>query len=283
MAPGRPSRSQRPLRTVGVSPGVLAYGRSIWTHRELVRTLALNDFRTRHSGTILGSTWNLLGPLLMLGTYWVVFSVVLAGRRPDDFLAFLAVGIFLFRFIQRSANDGSGSLLKSKGLIQSVQFPRAALPLADVLRNALAFLWELPVVLVIVIAVTGAAPRPGWLVFLLAIVPMAGLLGAGLALILARMATVVADIRELIPLVFRILFYLSGILFPVRAFLEDNPLLEYLVFNPIYAFVTLARHYTIGPEPDVAILWISAAAWSAGVAVIGLVFFSRAEHRYGSG
>ena len=281
MPPERPRGRRSGLASLGATPRLTDYLADLWAHRELARTLALNDFRNRNSGTILGAGWNLLSPLLLLGVYWFVFGVVLAGRRPDNFLAFLAVGFFLFQFIQRSAKEGSGSLLKGQGLIRSVHFPRAVLPLSEVVRNALGFLWELPVVLFIVLAVTREAPRPGWAVFLLVIVPMATLFASGLTLILARMATVIGDIRKLIPILFRVLFYLSGILFPVRAFVDDNPLLEYLVLNPIYAFVTLARHYTLEPEPGILTLWLSAAAWTFGIAIVGTFFFSRAEHRYG--
>ncbi len=267
------------MRPVGVAPTPAAYLRAIWAHRELVQVLATNEFRTLHRGTLLGAGWNLLTPLLLLATYWLVFGIVLAGRRPENFLAFLAVGIFFFRFIQRSVQDASGSLLKGKGLIRSIHFPRAVLPLADVVRNALGFMWELPVVLLIVLITTGP-PSPGWIVFLGAIIPLAMLFTAGVALLFARAGSVFLDVKQLTPLLFRILFYLSGILFPVQAFLSEHPLLGYLPVNPIYAFVTLARHYTLEPQPQLVTNWASAVLWTVLVAIIGLVFFSRAEYRY---
>ena len=270
------------MTSLGAAPRVGEYLVGLWQNREFIRTLASSEFQNRHSGTLLGAGWNLLSPLLLLATYWFVFGVVLAGRRPENFLAFLAVGFFLFQFIQRSVKDGAGSLRKNQGLVRSVNFPRAVLPLADVVRHGLGLLWELPIVLLIVVIVSRAAPRPGWIVLLLVIVPMIAVFASGLTLIFARMASAVADIRQLIPLVFRVAFYLSGILFPIRAFLEDNPLLEYAVINPIYAFVTLARHYTLEPEPTLALLWVSAVSWTVVVAGLGLVLFSRAEHRYAS-
>lgn len=282
MVPDRSAGHEESLIAVGSTPRTIDYLRQIWDHRELIQTLAANDFRTRHSGTFLGAGWNLLAPLLMLGIYWLVFGVVLVGRRPENFLAFLAVGIFLFRFVQSSVKDAAGSIIKGRGLIRSVRFPRAVLPLADVARNALGFVWELPIVFLIVLLVTRDGPQPGWIVFLSVIVPMAIIFSAGVALLFARMATVIVDIRQLIPLFFRILFYLSGILFPIRAFVADHPLLEYLVVNPIYAFVTLSRHYILGPEPGIRLLWLSATVWTGAAALIGVVFFSRAEYRYGN-
>lgn len=274
-----PKDSVTALRAVGRAPQVLPYFKELLRHRELVSMLATNDFRARHRGTVLGAGWNLLTPLLLLATYWLVFGIVLAGRRPENFLAFLAIGIFLFRFIQRSVQDAATSLTKGKGLIRSIHFPRAVLPVADVVRNALGYLWELPVVLLIVVLTSGR-PGAGWLVFLGAIVPLAMIFTAGVALLFARVGSVFLDVKQLTPLLFRILFYLSGILFPIQAFISEWPLLAYLPLNPIYAFVTLARHYTLAPQPQLALNWTSAVVWTLLAAAIGILFFSRAEHRY---
>ena len=267
------------LRTVGRAPRPAAYVSELLAHREMVMLLATNEFRVRHRGTMLGAGWNLLTPLLLLGTYWLVFGIVLAGRRPENFLAFLAVGIFLFRFIQRSVQDAATSLTKGKGLIRAIHFPRAVLPLADVVRNALSYLWELPVVLLIVV-LTAGMPRIGWFVFLGAIVPLAMVFTTGVALLFARAGSAFLDVKQLTPLLFRILFYLSGVLFPVQAFLAEHPLLGYLPLNPIYAFVTLARHYILAPQPQLVTNWASAISWTVFMAIAGLVFFSRAEYRY---
>ena len=274
-----PKASGTALRTVGRAPRVLPYLTELLRHRELVSMLATNEFRARHRGTVLGAGWNLLTPMLLLSTYWLVFGIVLAGRRPENFLAFLAVGIFLFRFIQRSVQDAATSLTKGKGLIRSIHFPRAVLPVADVVRNALGYLWELPVVLLIVVLTTGF-PRAGWLMFLGAVVPLTMTFTAGVALLFARVGSAFLDVKQLTPLLFRILFYLSGILFPIQAFVSEHPLFAYLPLNPIYAFVTLARHYTLAPQPQLALNWTSAVAWTVVAAVAGIVFFSRAEYRY---
>lgn len=267
------------LQTIGNVPRLAPYLQDVLRHRELVTLLAINEFRARHHRTVLGAGWNLLTPLLLLGVYWLVFGLMLAGRRPEDFLAFLAVGVFLFRFIQRSVEDGATSMVKSRALVRSIHFPRAVVPLADVVRNALGYLWELPITLLIV-TLTSGLPRAGWLVLLGGVLPLATIFTAGLTLIIARIGSVFLDVKQIVPLLFRVLFYISGILFPVQAFVSEHPFLAYLPLNPIYAFVTLARHYTIDPQPQLALNWTSAAVWTFLAATVGTVCFSRAEHRY---
>jgi teichoic acid transport system permease protein len=128
---------------------------------------------------------------------------------------------------------------------------------------------------------TTGRPRAGWAVFLVAVIPFAVVFATGVALIFARAGRAFLDVKQLTPLLFRILFYVSGILFPVQAFLSEHPLLGYLPLNPIYAFVTLARHYTLAPQPHLLTNWASAIVWAALTAISGLVIFSRAEYRYG--
>ena len=83
------------LQSLTVRPNLTRYVADLFRSRSLAISVARNDLASRHGTAALGWVWNLLDPLLMLGVYWLVFGVLLAGRRPDNFLAFLAVGIFL--------------------------------------------------------------------------------------------------------------------------------------------------------------------------------------------
>jgi teichoic acid transport system permease protein len=212
----------------------------------------------------------------------LVFGVRLAGRRPEHFLAFLAVGIFLFRFVQTTVVGGSESLRKNLGMIRQVRFPRGMLPAAETLRNLFVLAWQMPVIALIVISTTGRL-RPGWLVLLLVVVPMAALFALGGALLFARLAHTVDDVTRLLPYVFQILFYASGILFPIDAILADHPAAVLLPVNPLYAFVTLARHLTIAPLQDTTVLWLSTFGWTTISLLVGIRVFISAEHRYGRG
>lgn len=51
-------------------------------HRALIRILAWRDISGRYRGSLLGSGWSLLTPLLMLGVFTFVFGVVAPTRWP---------------------------------------------------------------------------------------------------------------------------------------------------------------------------------------------------------
>ena len=273
---------QKRLVNLSLQPTLAAYLVDMFRSRELAVSIARNDLRSRYGTFALGWAWNLIDPLLMLGVYWLVFGVLLAGRRPENFLAFLAVGIFLFRFVQTTVVSGADSVRKNLGMIRQVRFPRGMLPVAETLRNLFTLGWQLPVIALIVVTTTGRL-RPGWVVLLLVVIPMLALFALGGALLFARVAHGLSDVTKLLPYVFHSLFYASGILFPIDVILGEHPAAALLPLNPLYAFVNVARHLTILPVADVGVLWWSASGWTVLSLSLGLKLFLSAEHRYGRG
>ena len=270
------------LRRVDVPPKLVPYLRSMWKQRELAVSIARNDLRSQNGGLLLGWWWNLLDPLFLMGVYWLVFGLVLAGRRPENFLSFLAVGIFLFRFTQRSVTQGAKSIVKNTEMIRQLRFPRALLPLSDVIRTGNQLLWQIPVMMLIVL-LDARVLRAGWLVLLAVVLPVLAALAFGSALVFARLSHAVQDVGRVLPYLFRLAFYSSGVLFPLDVLLADHPLQPFLVLNPFYAFVSLARHLVLAPAPSPTALWVSFLVWSLGTLVGGTMFFIRAERRYGRG
>lgn len=268
------------LRRVDVAPKLVPYVHSVWKQRELAVSIARNDLRSQNGGLLLGWWWNLLDPLFLMGVYWLVFGLLLAGRRPDNFFSFLAVGIFLFQFTQRSVTQGAKSVVKNTEMIRQLRFPRALLPLSDVLRTGNRLLWQIPVIVLIVLF-DARVFRPGWIVLLFVVLPLLAAFAFGGALVFARLSDAVQDVGRVLPYFFRLAFYSSGVLFPLDALLAEHPLQPFLALNPFYAFVSLARHLVLAPVSNPTALWVSFLTWSLVVLVGGTAFFVRAERRYG--
>src|SRR5690606_8141624 len=53
-----------------------------WRHRALIRILARRELVARYRGSLLGSMWTFVTPLLMLLVFTLVFGVVLSARWP---------------------------------------------------------------------------------------------------------------------------------------------------------------------------------------------------------
>jgi len=267
-----------------VQPGshgsIVVYLRRLWQRREYAWHVPRNELRSQQMNTVLGNAWHLLNPALAIAVYYLIFGVILeTDRGVDNFIAFLAVGVFVFQFTQKATTAGSNSIVGNYGLLRSISFPRALLPISSVITETLAFVPMLAVMLATVL-ISGAQPRLSWL----AIIPLCVvqlLMNTGAALIAARATNAFRDVRNLLPFIFRLLFYGSGVLFSVDAYLSSDALRWLFVLNPVFDIIELQRWAILGYDGSVNEL-ISLLVWTATLLVGGFVWFRRAEATYGA-
>ena len=46
----------------------------VWSHRELLRILAIRDLRIRYKSSVLGLVWSALNPLVVSAVYWAMLK-----------------------------------------------------------------------------------------------------------------------------------------------------------------------------------------------------------------
>lgn len=259
-------------------PGLGPYLRAAWRQRDLAILLAGNDHRAESQGLRLGRIWHLLSPILRIAVYGLIFGLLLSDRRPDGFLAFLSIGMFVFGLMQTVIQRGGTVFDARQGLLTSLYFPRVLLPVSVALRQLLEFRFE-AVVMVMVVLGTGQEVGLGWIPFLILVVPLALLFAVGGALLVAPVVSAVRDVTNLLPVLFRMAFYVSGVLFPVRELLGEHPAVAVLPLNPFYVYVTLSRHLLLPSHPAEAVLWAAAVAWAIITPIVGTIVFLRREDR----
>lgn len=238
------------------------------------------DLRAQNMDTALGQLWHLVNPTLLVGVYFLVFGVVLnTDRGVDNFFAFLVIGVVLFHLTQRVVQDASVSISRNEGLIRSVQFPRILLPMSAVNGQTIAFMPALIVAVVAVLA-TGEPPALRWLA-LIPVLLAQYFFNMGAAFIIARIGASARDVREFIPHIFRLLFYGSGVIFSVEAFVTNPDLKQAFAFNPLYDLLSCARWCLLGMPVD-SVVALATISWSVVLPAIGFVWFRRAERRLGA-
>jgi len=261
------------------TPPLRTYLGRVWERRHYVRYVATSELRARQMNSVLGNLWHLLNPLLQMAIYFLVFGVLLGvDRGVDNFMAFLAVGIFIFGFTQRSTTAGANSIINNRGLLMSLPFPRAMLPITSTVTEALATLAPIMVIYVVAV-VSGESPSIRW-VLLPAFVVLQFIFNTGAGLVAARATNSLRDITQVLPLFFRLLFYGSGIIFSPAAY-DLSPGAE-LIFdlNPMFGFVSLSRWCVLGGEfPGISMLVV--VIWTAALSIGGLAWFRSGESSYG--
>lgn len=283
------------LRHLGGRPGLFAYLGQLWNRRHFAVELARSRFRAENEADRLGVAWIVLRPLINAVVYGTVFGVIMiSDKRPDDYLPFLVTGIFVFQFFGSCLADGARSIINNMGLVTTLHFPRAVLPMAVVYQQFLGLLWML-LALVGIVLLSGNLPRWSWFQVIPAVL-LFSLFNLGVAFVAARITIHLRDIAQLIPFVTRMFFYLSGVFASLQSMMESKQtLLAIAEANPIYVFITLVRVGLLGEHAvfavpntknqfypyDAGLTWAYAVAWAVGLLVVGFVFFWRAEDRYG--
>ena len=269
------------LQELNSKPSFRQYVRDLFRWRHFIfadaKSKALNSGR----GMFLGRAWLVLQPLFDVSVYAIIFGLILhVSRGIDNYIGYLVIGVVFFRYISKGIASGGGMVQGSRALIASFTFPRAAVAFSAVVRQFLDNLIPLCVALILAFAYQ-YPDGPTWTVMLL--VPLYFAIHCfilGIVLIIARITAFVPDVKPLIGLLNRALFFTSGIFFSMERF-DGHPVMAAIMqANPVYQFLTVARDITIyGTIPDLAMI-LSLLAWTAALFFSGLVFFWKAEERY---
>ena len=256
-----------------------AYLRELGRRRSYMWYVAVSELRSRQMSSTLGNLWHLLNPILQVAIYWLIFGVFIddVARGVDNYILFLAIGIFVFMDIQRATIAGAGSLQNNKGLIRSLHFPRALIPMTAVLTE---FLATLPSVFVIYATALGTAADLRWTWILRPVVlGVQFVFNLGAGMVASRATAHVRDVTQVLPFLFRLGLYLSGVIFAVEAFATPTQI-QIFEINPMYCFIQIARWTMLGGPLKGAWL-ISAGLWTVLLPVLALVWFRGGEELYG--
>lgn len=280
------------LSPIGVRPGLPSYIAELWRFRHFIYYMATARAYAENQRNYLGQLWAVLTPILTAGVFVIIFGLVLrSGRGLENGVAFIVVGVFLFRFFQSSVTSGANALATRLALVRSLRFPRAALPIAAVITE-LANLAPALLAMCIIVPLTGFIPGFAavpitwtWLLLVPAVLIFA-LMNAGLALIAARIVAATPDFMQIIQFLMRFAMYASGVVFPVTHYVRDwnmpwlTAILEY---QPIALGLDLSRQAVLA-EPSIPLdplKWLLALVFGIVLLVAGFIFFWMAEERYG--
>lgn len=272
------------LKRVGGRPPLGEYLRDVFRRRQFIISLARFRIEASNQQSRLGLLWVILRPLLNAAVFGFMFGILMKSlRSTPNFAEYLIIGVFLFEFFSGSLTAGSRSVIKNRALVQSLAFPRMVLPISVVTEK---FFQLVPtmVLLVVLLAVFGHTPTLAWFL-LIPLVIIYYFLMLGMVLITARLSVHIRDLVNLIPFITRFFFYSTGIFFRFEDRFADYPtVLEAVQYQPIYAILNLGRSILLNTDPIYNVntfLWFVITGWAVVLVVFGVIFFWRAEERYG--
>jgi teichoic acid transport system permease protein len=285
------------LKPLNVRPPLGEYIKDVARRWAFIRVMASSTAYAKNQNNYLGQLWAVLTPILNAAVYVLIFGIVLnVSRGVHNTVAFIVVGIFMFRFVEASVTGGAKSISGKSQLLRSLHFPRAVLPMSSVLSQ---FATLIPALVVMcgIVLLSGLLPaydmeRVTWWWLLL---PVAVLLlvifNTGIAFMMARLVATTPDLDNVIGFVMRLVMYASGVIFPVANYIDKLDLggwrqvvVEGIFdYQPVAVYLHLVRSCVLSEEtiPQDGLMWALGVFWAVLFFVVGFIVFWRAEERYG--
>lgn len=270
------------LARVGARPGFVQYLRSLWAYRSFI----VFDSRSRIAGgnsvNALGRVWMVLNPILNGATYFFVFGLLLGtGKGIPNFIAYLIIGVFLFRYTTSAITAGSRAIAGNLAIVRAFRFPRATLVLATNMREFMVFIPTLITMFVLILVIPPLEEITALWLLIVPLLALQTLFNVGLSMLLARIVARWPDFSNLIGFGTRIWLYLSAVFFSIERF-ENHPLMvTFMHLNPMYCVLDIARESLLYGEVAAPERWLVLIAWTVVLLVVGTLVFWQAEETYG--
>ncbi len=271
----------QPSRKEGKSPSIAPSHPVL----SLLWQLFIREITEATKGSALGFIWIVLGPLLSMGLYVVVFGVLFEGsfdKGPMETSIHYALGVYIGLTGVNLMNDTlarSPVLISTKvNFVKRIIFPLPLLPVVQV--GGTAFKWLVNIGLWLLFSLLLKTLTLDSLIWLpLILLPML-LMAFGIAWILSAVSVYFRDVAHLVPVLTQIIFWSSGVFYSTQRVMEYPPIWNFLRWNPVLLGIENTRQVVLWKEPasidQLLFLWASGLA----VALFGYLVFHRLKNGF---
>ena len=249
----------------------------LWRFREICLVLAKRDLKVRYRQTLVGATWAVVQPLLLMTVFTVFFGIF--GRLPTDdlpFPVFYLLGLVPWQMVAKNINQGSTSVVANTSLVTRVYVPRAYFPMAVALET-LVDLAMAAIPLVALLLIFNIIPGPA-IVCIPVFIAIAWIAGLGIAFWLSALNVAYRDISQLLPFLVQVGMFASPIIYPANLVPEAYRSLYSL--NPMVLVVSGLRWAVGGAPPPSAATLLIGSTVAVLLIVSGYVFFRGRERHF---
>lgn len=242
---------------------------------DLVLVLLGKELKVRYKGTVLGYAWSVAYPLAFTLVFYFVFRLI--ARVPiENYALFLVMGLFPWQWFQNSINGANGFLLANAPLIKKVSFPRSLLVLTGVLNDLVHFVASIPVIVALLLW-SGGRPTAAWLWQVPILIVIQFGVTYGLSLLVATANLYLRDLERLVGIVTMLWLYVTPVLYSWDMVPASIRWTRWL--NPMALVIGSWREVFAEGHLSTEIV-AAAAGWSILIAVAGQLVYRRLEWRF---
>lgn len=208
---------------------------------------SIDDFKRKFVGSVLGTSWAFLQPMLMIFIYWFVFQLGFKSQPVENlpFILWLISGLISWFFIGEAITSATGSMLEYNYLVKKVLFNISILPFVKVLSVLFVQLFLL-FFTIIVFGLFGYWPDLYYFQLFYYLI-YAVILVTGISYLTAALYVFFKDLIQIISILLQLQFWMAPFVWDFKILPET--IQKILKFNPVYYIVSGYRDtfiYKIG-------------------------------------
>lgn len=244
-------------------------------NRSLLLSSLVSEVKTRNAGTVLGTWWTILTPVLTFALYSFLYAAVLKVRIPDmptsHYLLHMFSGLAVFLCFSEGISSGTASLMANKSVLKITVFPLILIPAKQLGNVIVGFAVSLSVLAIASFLLKLASVRI-LLLPLFALLEFAFILG--IVWITSVISLFIKDVQTLIGFLLTTLMLASPISYSIKMVPK---MLQILVWaNPFSHFVIVAQATFNAAVPFPYIHLGIATVLSISMFYSGFYFYNRA-------
>ena len=209
--------------------------REIYKSKELILSLAKNDFKMKYAGSHFGMLWAFVQPIATIFVFWFVFAIGFRAMPVENapFILWFIAGLIPWFFFSDALMSATNSLLEFSYLVKKVVFKISILPLIKILSALIVHLFFI-VFMLLAFMLYGFNPDVYWIQLIYYSFSMFMLVTV-LSLVTAPVIVFFKDMGQIILIVLQFGMWLTPIMWNYKMVPENYRWI--LKLNPMYYIV----------------------------------------------
>lgn len=227
--------------------------KKFWTY---TKYSAKSGLKSEVASSRLSWLWWILDPLMFMLIY-VFIALIVFKKGISYFGAFVFIGLSIWNFFSKTISDSVKIVSANRAIVTKVYIPKYMLIITILIQYA--FKMFISFILVAVMMVFYKVPITWNVLYFLPIMLTLFIVTFGLSTIVSHFGVFVEDLKNVIQIVLRLAFYLSGIFYVIEERVPEpfNHLL--LKFNPSACLIQECRNvllYGVGMNIKLVLAWL---------------------------
>lgn len=255
---------------------------SFLVYRRLVFTLAWRDLTSAYSGSVVGSLWAVVDPLVYIALSLLFFQFAIKGVATNGvpYVAWVLPAIVLWTFLTSVINSSVNSLREYSYLMRHSSFDIRLVAVIKLLSSLFVHM----VLIAVLVTVLGAARyiTLGWnTLAVFYYLAASSMLLVGLSWLLSALGVFWKDVRNLVSMALQLGFWISPIFWTPGRF--PRPVSTIMYLNPFYYPIDGFRAALLSADFGSHFWLASAYFWSLTIFLLWLSsrIFKRLSRNFG--